>query len=259
MISRAIIQTSESKPIPMSQNKLAEIAFFNAHADADEYNVFTDASKQKIVQMMMTLGGFSPGERVVDLGCGTGVFTSLFKHEHGLNISGLDISALSMERAQRDYPEIPFMTGDVEYLPYPDDHFDGVTMVGVVHHFPEPEKFIAEVYRILKPGGRFVAFDPNRRNPFFYLYRDPSSPLYSPVGVTSNERPVVARQVIDQFSTAGFVDVDVSYLSGLHYRYIASSVMKTLLPVYNKLDDVLFSTPLTSPYSSFVLTAGRKP
>ena len=45
---------------------------------------------------------------------------------------------------------------------------------------------------MLRPGGRFVAFDPNRMNPFMWLYRDRSSPFYSPVGVTQNERPVLA-------------------------------------------------------------------
>ena len=46
---------------------------------------------------------------------------------------------------------------------------------------------------MLRPGGRFVAFDPNRMNPFMCLYRDRSSPFYSPVGVTENERPVLAK------------------------------------------------------------------
>ena len=44
-------------------------------------------------------------------------------------------------------------------------------------------------------GRPFVAFDPNRMNPFMYLYRDRSSPLYSPVGVTPNQRPVLAREI----------------------------------------------------------------
>jgi ubiquinone/menaquinone biosynthesis C-methylase UbiE len=242
----------------MPQNKLAEIQFFNRHANADEYNVFTDASKEKIVATMMRLGQFQPGEQVVDLGCGTGIFTQIMQRKYGLCMSGLDISSLSMERAQREYPEIPFMTGDVEQLPFEDNSFDGITLVGVVHHFPQPERFLDEVYRVLKPGKRFVAFDPNRRNPFFYLYRDPSSPLYSPIGVTENERPIVASQVIGQFEQAGFHGVGVEYLSGLHYRYIASSLMSYALPIYNKLDDILFSLPMMSAYSSFVLTYGEK-
>ena len=92
---------------------------------------------------------------------------------------------------------------------------------GVVHHFPDPSRCAAEVFRVLRPHGRFVAFDPNRMNPFMWLYRDRASPFYSPVGVTANERPVLAREVAAVFERAGFA-VSSHYLSGLAYRYVAS-------------------------------------
>ena len=74
---------------------------------------------------------------------------------------------------------------------------------------------------MLRTDGRFVAFDPNRMNPFMWLYRDRSSPFYSAVGVTENERPVLAGQIAGVFKGAGFT-VGTEYLSGLSYRYVAS-------------------------------------
>ena len=74
---------------------------------------------------------------------------------------------------------------------------------------------------MLKPGGRFVAFDPNRMNPFMWLYRDRASPFYSSVGVTENERPILAWRVAEMFHDESF-RVQTDYLAGLAYRYVAS-------------------------------------
>ena len=111
---------------------------------------------------------------------------------------------------------------------------------------------------MFKSGGSFVAFDPNRMNPFMYLYRDRSSPLYSPVGVTENERPVLAHEVAAVFRKLGFT-VGTDYISDLNYRYLASSRLRWLLPAYNALDRILFAPNFMKPLRSFVLTFGRKP
>jgi len=104
---------------------------------------------------------------------------------------------------------------------------------------------------------RFVAFDPNRMNPFMYLYRDHSSPFYSPVGVTENERPVLAREIAGVFANAGF-ETGTEYLSNLRYRYIASGRVRWLLPVYNAIDCMMFAPVFMAPFRSFVLTFGEK-
>ena len=129
---------------------------------------------------------------------------------------------------------------------------------GLVHHLPDPSRCAAEVFRILRPGGNFVAFDPNRMNPFMYLYRDRSSPFYSAVGVTENERPVLAPEIATVFRKAGF-RVGTEYLSGLKYRYIASSRMRRLLPLYNLIDNMLFAPSFMQRFRAFVLTFGKKP
>ena len=85
-------------------------------------------------------------------------------------------------------------------LPFATASFDGILLSGIVHHLPDPKRCAAEVFRVLRPGGRFVAFDPNRMNPFMWLYRDRSSPFYSSVGVTENERPVLAKAVAGSIS-----------------------------------------------------------
>jgi ubiquinone/menaquinone biosynthesis C-methylase UbiE len=240
-----------------TQDKQKEITFFNAHAAADDYNVFSDAANARLIDGFVRLTGLQPGAKVIDLGCGSGIFThllSLRKYE----AVGLDISPKLLELARRKYPKLKFDEGDVEALPYEADSVDGVLLSGLVHHLPNPSLCAAEVARVLRPGGKFVAFDPNRANPFMYLYRDKSSPFYSPVGVTANERPVRAPEIAETFRKAG-LQVGTDFLSGLPYRYVASPLARMALPAYNFVDDWLFRPRFLKRHSAFVLTHGSKP
>jgi ubiquinone/menaquinone biosynthesis C-methylase UbiE len=239
-----------------SQDKQKEIAFFDGHAAEDSYDVFTPDSSARLIETCLRLIRIERGARVADLGCGSGVFTNLL-HQAGYDCVGLDISPKLIAIGQAKYPDIEFVEGDVERLPFPDASLDGVLLSGLVHHLPDPSRCAAELFRVLRPGGRFVAFDPNRMNPFMWLYRDRSSPFYSSVGVTENERPVLAREAAEVFRRAGFT-VGTDYLSNLRYRYVASAKVRWLLPIYNVIEGALFAPPFMKPFRSFVLTFGEK-
>lgn len=242
---------------PLAQDKQKEIKFFDAHAAEASYDVFTPQSNERLIDAIVRLGKFGVGSRVADLGCGSGVFTNLLR-QRGCHAVGLDISPKLTEIGRRSFANVEFLEGDVELLPFATASFDGILLSGIVHHLPDAKCCAAEVFRVLRPGGRFVAFDPNRMNPFMWLYRDPSSPFYSSIGVTENERPVLGRAVAKVFRAAGF-KVNTEYLSNLRYRYVASSRVRWLLPIYNAIDGALFMPSFMRPYRSFVLTVGEKP
>lgn len=241
---------------PAQQDKQTEIAFFDGHAAADDYDVFAPEASARLVSEFARLSALPPHSRVADLGCGSGTFTALLK-SRGYACVGLDISGKLVAVGRRKHRGIELLQGDIERLPFADGSFDGVLLSGVVHHFPEPSRCAVEVARVLRPQGRFVAFDPNRMNPFMWLYRDRTSPFYSSVGVTANERPVLAREVAAVFERAGF-DVSTHYLSGLAYRYVASAGARLLLPIYNRIDAAVFGLPIMKRLRPFVLTAGVK-
>ena len=243
--------------VTLAQDKQKEVAFFDGHAAMDAYDVFTPETNARLITTCAQLAGFRTGRRIADLGCGSGVFTDLL-HRQGYDAVGLDLSPKLIGLARQKYPGVEFLEGDVEHLPFPDSSLDGILLSGLVHHLPDPRRCAGEVFRVLKSGGSFVAFDPNRMNPFMYLYRDRSSPFYSSVGVTENERPVLAHKVAAVFRELGF-RVGTDYISDLSYRYLASSGLRWLLPAYNALDRVLFAPAFMKPLRSFVLTFGQKP
>src|SRR5262245_48294727 len=110
-----------------SQDKSAEIAFFDQHAAADDYNVFTPAANARLIETAIRLLQLDRGARIADLGCGSGIFSSMLR-DAGYVPSGLDISPKLIELARRNYPGIEFLEGDVENLPFPAGSLDGLVL-----------------------------------------------------------------------------------------------------------------------------------
>ncbi|MBS0290531.1 MAG: methyltransferase domain-containing protein [Proteobacteria bacterium] len=240
----------------MLQNKQQERLFFDNLAKEQEYNVFTDGANQKIIDAVVALLELAPGAQVIDLGCGSGVFTKLLA-ERGFNCMALDLSLPLLKLGKKQLETVDFIQADVEALPFLDNSIDILMLSCLVHHLPDPSKCAEQAFRVLKPGGKFIAFDPNRLNPFMYLYRDISSPFYSAKGVTPNERPILPWQVRKVFSSKGF-HVTSHFVDGLTYRYVASDAAKGLLPLYNFFELYFFKPSWMRMLRSFVFTVGVK-
>ncbi len=96
-----------------------------------------------------------PGERVLDLGCGTGHLTSEIQ-KLGANVTGIDASAEMIERAASAHPEVNFEVANGADFHF-DEPFDAVFSNAALHWIHEADEVIKCVYNNLKPGGRFVA------------------------------------------------------------------------------------------------------
>ncbi len=96
-----------------------------------------------------------PGERILDLGCGTGHLTGQIA-ESGAEVVGIDASEDMVRVASGNYPDIRFEVADARSLPFRCE-FDAVFSNAVLHWVRPPEAVVDSVRRSLKPGGRFVA------------------------------------------------------------------------------------------------------
>lgn len=95
---------------------------------------------------------------VLDVPCGTGIFSPLFDQ---LSYTGLDATKRYVEHARRKHPDKHFLVGDALGLPFDSGRFDGVLVVGFLHHLDDSQVDVAlaEVRRVLRPGGRFVLIE----------------------------------------------------------------------------------------------------
>jgi trans-aconitate 2-methyltransferase len=96
-----------------------------------------------------------PGERILDLGCGTGHLTNKIA-EAGAEVVGIDNSQAMIEQARKNFPRLRFEIADGTDFRF-DEPFDAVFSNAAIHWMRDPAAVAASIYRALKPGGRFVA------------------------------------------------------------------------------------------------------
>jgi len=126
---------------------------------------------RELRQRTATLAQLQPGEQVLDVGCGTGTLAMEVAPRVGSagRVAGVDPSTQQIARARkkaaRRHVPIDFQIGVIEQLPFPDQTFDVVFSTLMMHHLPADVKRqgLAEIARVLKPGGRLVIADFTRK------------------------------------------------------------------------------------------------
>ena len=107
------------------------------------------------------------GKETLEVGCGRGGGAAYVAERFGVaRLTGLDFSekAITFARDQHTDPRLRFVRGDAEDLPFADGSFDVVLNVESSHCYPNVPRFIAEAFRVLRPGGHFVFADLRLQN-----------------------------------------------------------------------------------------------
>lgn len=102
------------------------------------------------------------GKKVLEVSCGHGGGASyLTRTLHPASYTGLDFNSAAIEfcKERHHVPGLDFVQGDAENLPFPDGSFDVVINVEASHIYPDVERFISEVTRVVRPGGHFLYTD----------------------------------------------------------------------------------------------------
>ena len=179
---------------------------------AHEYDIFSGLMGMGVnrpnSRMVIELAKVRLGDKVLDVGCGTGSLTLTAKSSVGPSgaVYGIDAAPEMIEAARKKAKQAGFdavfEVGLVEKIPFPDATFDVVVSRLVIHHLPEDlkRKAFVEIFRVLKPGGRFLVAD----------FRPPTNPILSHVTsalVGQHMMQTDVASIPPLFSAAGFIEV----------------------------------------------------
>jgi arsenite methyltransferase len=128
-----------------------------------------------IAEQSLRLMDLKPGERILDLGCGTGWLTRLLARmvaegpEGFGQVVGLDVSDEMIRRARassRDFDNVMFVWGSAQQIPWEENFFDKVVSVESFYYYPDLDRTLAELFRVMAPRGRmFILINLYKDNP----------------------------------------------------------------------------------------------
>ena len=128
------------------------MAFDNVTADA--YGRFMGRYAEPLAPQFADLAGVSPGQRVLDVGCGPGALTAVLVDRLGAEaVDAVDPSPTFVEATQRRLPGVDVRRGTAEHLSQGDDTYDAALAQLVVHFMKDPVAGLREMARVTRPGG----------------------------------------------------------------------------------------------------------
>jgi SAM-dependent methyltransferase len=121
------------------------------------------AGQERRLEMILNAAGVGSRGQVLENGCGVGMYVEKLA-THAKHVIGLEYDFERTLEAHKNSPHIINAAG--ENLPFPGDHFDLVLSHEVIEHVQDDRVAVAEMVRVLKPGGCMIIFSPNRGYPF---------------------------------------------------------------------------------------------
>jgi demethylmenaquinone methyltransferase/2-methoxy-6-polyprenyl-1,4-benzoquinol methylase len=167
-----------------------------------------------------------PGDRVLDVCCGTGDLALMAEREGG-QVTGVDFSEPMLERARRKSSTVEWVLGDALALPFPAASFDAATVGFGVRNLDDLGRGLSELRRVVRPDGRLGILEITRPRgllaPFYRLWFDGLVPLFGkllPGGSAYTYLPASVRRFPDPdalselLRAAGFADVRYRLFAG---------------------------------------------
>ena len=163
-------------------------------------------SHRALIQRIRAVTSGRPA-RILDVGCGTGVFAARIRSDvPESQVWGVDLVSGMLtkgaDRWKRHRGQIIPIQGDSERLPFASGSFDIVTCANSFHHYPHQDRAVAEMHRVLRPGGRLMLIDGYRDAPWGWFIYD-----VCVAGVEGEVHHASSRRFRDLFASAGLTAI----------------------------------------------------
>lgn len=168
--------------------------------------------EKKFRQLALKNLNIHPDSRILDLCCGAGQ-TTKFLVNYSQQVTGLDISIVSLEKARKNVPEAKFIEGFAQAIPFTDNSFDFVHTSVALHEMTttELEEIFKEVYRVLKPQGIFTFIDLHQPQNILFI---PGLTLFMWLFETETAWQLLKTDLADKLTNAGFTLLDTQFYAG---------------------------------------------
>jgi len=195
------------------------------------------------------------GGKLLDIGCGTGLFVERYIEAGGTAI-GLDISSKMIEKARRRCIACDYTLGTGEKIPFCDNSFDAVCSLLVFSYVKDPETMLNEAYRVLKPGGKIAICTLGKKLltrgiPVIYLISEKMN-VNHVVMKDFGEHYYDREEMDGLFTQAGFSDISVTWCSFAHIDMI-----DTLFLLAQKIEPFIEKRVPQLAYN--ICVSGKKP
>ena len=235
------------------ENEIEHGKYLLAQGAGEVWNWETPAGRIRWARRVkMLTEHLRPRDKVLELGCGTGYFTSALA-KTGAQITAIDISPdlLRVAREKCARPNVSFEIQNAYSLSYGDETFDAVVGSSVLHHL-EVDSALREIHRVLKRGGSIRFTEPNMMNP--------------QIAVQKNIPPIKRRWAIlpmKQLSFGGHCDAKWRRVASLKYRsepfdFLHPRVSAGWIPRLQTIGDIMEKIPLLGEIAGSLYIQARK-
>lgn len=245
------------KTLDASVNRLDhEIAhgrFLAKRGAGEVWNWESPAGKLRWARRVKMLSShLRPEMTVLELGCGTGYFTSELVRS-GAEIVAIDVSPdlLQIARAQHSAPNVRYELQNAYALSYPDASFDSVVGSSVLHHL-EIQPALREIHRVLKPNGEIFFTEPNMLNPQIAVQKNVPW-IKRKLGDSPDETAFFRWPLRRSLQKTGFREIRIEPFDFLH-----PALPPRLIGPGQRINRVLEKVPLISEFAGSLYIRASK-
>lgn len=190
-------------------------------------------------------------DKVLEIGCGTGLFTGKVIKLSGAQVTATDLSEDLLNIAKTKNPQATFIIDDAMKMTFSENSFDVVFGSSVLHHL-DMNLALSEIFRVLKKNGRMIFAEPNMINPQIFVQKNIPF-IKEMLGDSPDETAIVRWKFEKMMAQSGFKNIQI-----FPYDFLHPFTPQPLISLVNSIGKVVEKIPLLREIAGSVIIYGEK-